>query len=43
MVDSTKASGTTQTAKTVGAPGKTTKTNQLVVSGAYMELLVGGP
>lgn len=43
MVDTTKASGTTQAAKTVGAPGRTTKTNQLVVSGAYMELLVGGP
>ncbi|CAI8908612.1 hypothetical protein EMIT0P171_30378 [Pseudomonas sp. IT-P171] len=26
-----------------GALGKTTKTNQLVVSGAYTELLVGGP
>lgn len=43
MVQSTKTSGTTETAKSTGASGKTTKTNQLVVSGAYMEILVGGP
>lgn len=43
MVQPTKTNSTTQAAKNTGASGKTTKTNQVVVSGAYMEILVGGP
>lgn len=43
MVQPTKTSGTKQAAKTSGVSGKTTKTNQLVVSGPYMEILIGGP
>lgn len=43
MVQPTKTSGTIEAAKNTGTPGKTTKTNQLVVSSAYMEILVGGP
>lgn len=43
MVQPTKTSSTKQAAKDTGASGKTTKTNTLVVSGAYMEILIGGP
>lgn len=43
MVQPTKTTSTTQAAKNTGASGKTTTTNQVVVSGAYMEVLVGGP
>jgi hypothetical protein len=42
MVQPTKTTSTIQAAKNTGASGKTTKTNQVVVSGAYMEILVGG-
>ncbi len=34
MVQPTKTNSTTQAAKNTGASGKTTKTNQVVVSGA---------
>lgn len=43
MVQPTQSTSTTQSAKNTGVSGKTTKTNQVVVSGAYMEILVGGP
>ncbi|NNA55716.1 hypothetical protein [Pseudomonas koreensis] len=43
MVQPTKTTSTTLAAKNTGTSGKTTKTNQVVVSGAYMEILVGGP
>lgn len=43
MVKSIKTTSTTQAAKSTGALGKTTKSNQVVVSGAYMEVPVGGP
>ncbi|WP_285420060.1 hypothetical protein [Pseudomonas sp. efr-133-TYG-5] len=43
MVQPTKTTSTTQTAKNAGTSGKTTKTHQIVVSGAYMEVLIGGP
>ncbi|MCF4998478.1 hypothetical protein GIW70_17910 [Pseudomonas syringae] len=43
MVQPTQTTSTTQAAKNTGASGKTTKTNQVIVSSAYMEILVGGP
>ncbi|AJO78123.1 MULTISPECIES: hypothetical protein [Pseudomonas] len=43
MTEPSRTTGTTQAAKTTGAQGKTTQTNQLVVSGPYMEILIGGP
>ncbi|TWD51581.1 hypothetical protein [Pseudomonas sp. SJZ131] len=43
MVQPTRTSSTAEIAKNAGAPGKTTKTNQVVVSGSYMEILIGGP
>lgn len=43
MVQPAQSISTTQSAKNTGVSGKTTKTNQVVVSGAYMEILVGGP
>ncbi|MFJ2526779.1 hypothetical protein [Pseudomonas helmanticensis] len=43
MVQSINTSGTKQAAKTSGASGKTTRTNRLAVSGAFMEILIGGP
>ncbi|MEE3936003.1 hypothetical protein V2I68_10615 [Pseudomonas viridiflava] len=43
MTEPLKTSATRQAAKSTGTKGKTTQANQVVVSGPYMEILIGGP